>query len=446
MKKIISIISGSFAVIMLVLLFTIQVAAAENKKSTAYEISVSKPASATYVHIDDYENDIYEEDSVMWFKFTAPTSDYYEFEVVGGNEDFEIYSYNSTGSFVGCDGGYDSFFERVIDVINCKAGNTYYLKVCYDGDTTKTIKMAVKKHSHTYETYESERATTYYSGYEIKECSACYKKIKTTYYTVKTVKLSYTSCTYNGKTKSPKITVADSKGNNLKLNTDYKISGTTSAKDIGKYSIKITLTGHYKGSTTLTYYIRPAAPANISCSKKTDSSVTLKWDKVDKATSYKIYMYDEDYSDYCYQKTVTGNTATIYQLINCSNYKFKVSAVTKNENGAVAGNMSKVITVTTKPECPSTDVYSYRTGKAEIEIYNCNIRTTGFKIYMATSKDGEYKSVKTINDIAAYKDFKTTVSNLKSGKYYYFKVKSFYVKNNVTIYSGYSSTERVKVE
>lgn len=442
MKKIVSLFCSIVMLVVLITAFSINSIAAENKKSTAYEITTTKPASATFVYIDDWDNDIYECDDEMWFKFKAPTSDYYEFEVIDGDEDFDFNIYDSTGKSVGW-GDYDSFSEDVTGIINLKAGETYYLKLNYYGEDTVTIQMSAKKHTHTYKIEDSEKATMDDSGYVIKECSKCGKTTKKTYYYAKTVKLSSTSYVYDGKTKTPKIIVSDSKGNNLVMNTDYKVSGTKSAKAIGKYSIKISFIGNYSGSKTLSYSIKPDAPKNVKRSKVTSSSITLTWDKVSKATSYTVYMYE--YGSYSKVKTVTTNTAKISNLSACSDYKFKVYAVTKTDSSSVSSSASSVITAVTAPEAPSGYIDSTSKGKVKIDLINYSSNKTSFQIYMATSKNGDYKLVKTIKNVEGFNDPSATIKDLKSGKTYYFKVRSYYTKNSVTAYSGWSKTAAVKV-
>ena len=46
--------------------------------------------------------------------------------------------------------------------------------------------------------------------------------------------------------------VKDSKGKALKNGTDYKISYPKGMKNVGKYTVKVTLKGNYSGTKSLT--------------------------------------------------------------------------------------------------------------------------------------------------------------------------------------------------
>jgi hypothetical protein len=88
------------------------------------------------------------------------------------------------------------------------------------------------------------------------------------------VTLSPASYVWDNKTHKPKITVK-SGTTVLKEKRDY----TTNVKkyrSIGNYSIKVTLTGNYSGSKTVTYKIVPkgASIAGLSGSKK---ALTVRW-------------------------------------------------------------------------------------------------------------------------------------------------------------------------
>ncbi len=72
-----------------------------------------------------------------------------------------------------------------------------------------------------------------------------------------TYKLSATSYTYNGKAKTPTVTVKLS-GKTLKKNTDYTVKYSNN-KSVGKATVKITFKVNYKGTKTLTFKINPAS-------------------------------------------------------------------------------------------------------------------------------------------------------------------------------------------
>ena len=76
-----------------------------------------------------------------------------------------------------------------------------------------------------------------------------------------TVTVTEKSYIYNGTTKTPTIVVKDG-STTVKVDTDYTISGTTSAIEVGNYTISITGKGNYAGSTgSASWSITPATIA-----------------------------------------------------------------------------------------------------------------------------------------------------------------------------------------
>ncbi len=176
----------------------------------------------------------------------------------------------------------------------CKAtsgkalGHDYAKATC---TKAKTCKLCGKESGdalgHDYET-EYKKATTEVNGKSWKECTRCGKtKSEKKIYKIKTVKLDDTSYTYNGKTKEPDIIVKDSKGNEIK-DKYYTVSGTESAKKVGKYTIKIKFKTKYSGTVKLTYTIKPAKTrvSKLTVAKKS-LKVTIK-KKTSQVTGYEI--------------------------------------------------------------------------------------------------------------------------------------------------------------
>ena len=129
--------------------------------------------------------------------------------------------------------------------------------------TPKTCKVcgatSGKALGHTYKT-TTTKATFAKNGSIVKKCSVCgvVASNKAIRY-VKTVKLSATSYVYNGKVKTPSVTVKDSAGKTLVKGTDYTVTYQSGRKAAGTYKVVITLKGKYSGTKTLTFKILPAA-------------------------------------------------------------------------------------------------------------------------------------------------------------------------------------------
>lgn len=102
----------------------------------------------------------------------------------------------------------------------------------------------------------AQRATTKKQGEIRSQCSVCGTvRKKTVIPRIKTVKLSKTSYTYNGKKRVPRVQVVDAKGR--RISTKYYTVKGAKAKNVGKHTVKITFRGNYKGTVSRNYKILP---------------------------------------------------------------------------------------------------------------------------------------------------------------------------------------------
>ncbi|MEE1321617.1 MAG: hypothetical protein UHM85_08815, partial [Acutalibacteraceae bacterium] len=144
-----------------------------------------------------------------------------------------------------------------------------------------------------------------------------------TVYYPKTFKLSATEYTYNKKTKTPTVTVKDSKGNTLKKDTDYTVSYESGRKYPGEYTVKITFKGKYEGTKRLYFTIAPRVTSKITATQTT-STITLKWSKVTGADGYRVYKYNSKTKKYEYYKSTSSTSLKISKLKEGTAYKYKV--------------------------------------------------------------------------------------------------------------------------
>ena len=250
---------------------------------------------------------------------------------------------------------------------------------------------------------------------------------------------SISSKTYTGASIKPSVTV---KLNNktLKLNTDYKVSYSNN-KNIGTAKILIKGIGEYEGEKTVTFNIIPSKVTNLKSSKKTYNSITLSWDKIDNVTGYKVYRYDVKTESYKLIKTISDASTTSYtnsKLTSATKYLYKVRSYKIVNNKTHNGDYSSSLAATTKPPTPTVKLTSPSTKKIKLTWTNISSRTTGYNIYMATSKNGTYKNIGSTSK----KSF--TKGSLKKGKTYYFKVRAYRTIDGKKVYSSYSSIKSIK--
>ena len=244
-------------------------------------------------------------------------------------------------------------------VLDLKAGVTYYVDICsVDFDYPEkdcVVDVTVTTHTHKYENYII-RADTECDGEKGQSCSECYAEnnVVTIPY-IKTISLSATSYTYNGKVKTPSVTVKDRKGKVLKKNTDYTVSYSKGRKYVGKYNVKITFKGNYEGSVTKTFYIKPPATSitSISSLKK---GFKVKWSKkTTQTTGYQIQYATNSKFKNAKSVRVTKNSTvykTISKLSGKKKYYVRVRTYKTVKVNGKATNIysawSKTKTVTTK--------------------------------------------------------------------------------------------------
>ena len=185
-----------------------------------------------------------------------------------------------------------------------------------DGKQCTVCKKAVKtstiaKVAHTYKT-TTTKATTSKNGKIVKACTVCKKVASTTTIKyAKTFKLSTTTYTYNGKAKTPSVTVKDSAGNKLKKNVDYTLSVSKGRKNVGTYKVTIKMKGKYSGTKTLTFKINPAGTkvSKLTAGKKSLTvNITKKSTQV---TGYQIQYSTSKKFTSAKTKTVSYKTTKV---------------------------------------------------------------------------------------------------------------------------------------
>ncbi len=295
------------------------------------------------------------------------------------------------------------------------------------GCTSKTDEVAIAKKSHSYKTTLT-KATVSKNGKVVKKCSVCGDIYSTsTIYYPKTIKLSVTSYTYDGKTKTPVLTVKDSAGKVLKKNTAYTVTYPKSSVKAGTYKVVVKFKGDYSGSKTLTYKINPksASKATVKLSATTYTyNGKAKTPTVTVKLSGKTLKKNTDYTvKYSNNKSVGKATVII---------TFK-------------GNYSGTKTLTFKINTVKTTVKSLTAGKKSLKvaITKKTTQVTGYQIQYATNKS--FKSAK-LKNVTSYKTTSVTLKGLSAKKTYYVRVRTYKTVKGVKYYSDWSKTKSKKTK
>ena len=211
----------------------------------------------------------------------------------------------------------------------------------------------------------------------------------------------------------------------------------------------------YSGdSNSISAKIKDSFKLNLE--KTTRNSVEFSWDKIKDATGYEILRYstaskkyvvidDIDFDKLSDEDREASEEAEVYSYLDqgktsATIYNYKVKAYNKVDGKKVYLKESEKLKATTTPLTPNITVKSSSRKTARLTWKNCSTRATGYKVYMATSKNGTYKLVKT----TTAKSF--TKYYLTSGKTYYFKVRAYRTVDGKNIYGNYSTIKSIRVK
>lgn len=155
------------------------------------------------------------------------------------------------------------------------------------------------------------KATLSKDGAIVNRC-ACGEVVKSTtpISRPKTIALSATAFTCNGKVKTPKVTVKDAKGKTIAA-SNYKVTYAKGRKNVGKYAVKIVFKGNYSGSKTLYFKINPKGTSLKKVTKgKKAFTATWKIQPV-QTTGYQIqYSTNKNFKKGNKTVTVKNNKTT----------------------------------------------------------------------------------------------------------------------------------------
>ena len=154
---------------------------------------------------------------------------------------------------------------------------------------TESKKLDKKAHEWDTDFTVDKKATFQADGSKSKHCKNCDAVYGLTVIPrVNEMKLSAVTYSYTGGVKTPSVTVKDAKGKTLKNNVDYTIKYASGRKNVGTYSVIMTLKGNYSTSKTMKFIINPKG-TSISKLSKAKKSFTVKWKKQNtQTTGYRL--------------------------------------------------------------------------------------------------------------------------------------------------------------
>ena len=308
-------------------------------------------------------------------------------------------------------------------------------KDCYgSADSQFTIHL-----NHEHKTVKTP-ATLTEDGKIEEKCACGDVKSTTVIPAVKSVSLEKTTYTYNGKTKTPSVTVKDSKGNKLKKGTDYTVSYSEGRKKTGKYTVKITFKGNYSGTKKLSFTIVPSKTKKLTLTPST-TSIKASWKKVTGADGYRVELINS--KGKVIKKTLTKETkVTFKKLSKVKTYKVRVTAYKTISKKRVYSTSSVTVTTSTVPA--KVTFNSAVAGSAKATLYWKTVKgASGYEVQYSDSKD--FKSAKKTTAKGAKVSSKV-VKELKKGKTYYFRIRPYTSVSGKKAYGAWSTVKSVRVK
>ena len=317
-----------------------------------------------------------------------------------------------------------SYTKTVLSNATCTtAGTVKY--TCSCGDSyTETIPATGHKSSGW---IVDKTASIGVKGSKHKECTVCKKILETAEIPAlsrisiskASVTLSTSTYAYDGKTKTPSVTVKVG-GKTLKKDTDYTVSYSNNTK-VGTAKVTITGKGNYTGSVSKTYSIKndfkKATISGISnksyTGKNITQSITVKYNgkTLKKGTDYTV----------SYSNNKSIGTATV-----------KIAG-----KGSYTGTITKTFKIN-----PAKQEIQKLTAKSKAFFVDWAQKgsATGYEIQYATNS--KFTSAKKVTITNKKTDTKT-VSKLSGKKKYYVRVRSYTTVKGTKYYGAWSASKSV---
>ena len=348
-----------------------------------------------------------------------------------------------------------------------------------------------------------KKATTSANGSITRKCATCEEVISTTtIYYPKTVTLSATSYTYDGKVKTPAVTVKGSDGKVISSG-NYSVAYASGRTNVGTYKVTVTFKNNYSGSKTLSFKIKPidVSKCKISLSKTSYTyngkaqkpSVTVKNASGTKLTtsSYTVTYAKGLKNVGIYKVTIkmkgnyTGTKTLSFKIkpIDVSKCKISLSKTSYTYNGKAQKPSVTVKNASGTKLTTSSYTVTYAKGLKNVGIYKVTIKmkgnytgtktasfvinppktsltsvvagskrftakwtkkskqvVTGYQIQYATSSS--FKRAKTVN-VTSYKTVSKLVKSLKGKTRYYVRVRTYKTVDKTKYYSSWSTYKKV---
>ena len=325
----------------------------------------------------------------------------------------------------------DHYFGKgeVIKAANCThAGLKHY--VC-SGCGLEVDTVIPKSAVHKFDGVTVTKAATLTeTGKATYTCTLCGKKLiraipKLKDISTLSITLSTTKYTFDGKAKTPAVTVKDG-SKTLVKGTDYTLTYASNT-NAGTASVTVKGKGKYAASKKISYTIEAANLSGASLSGVKGSYV---YTGTGITPAVKVTMLDR-----------TLGLGSEYTVSFSSNKEIGAAKITVKGTGNFKGSKSISFGIVPK----STEISkltSSKAGKIAVK-WKKNATVTGYQIVYSTDKTFASKKSATVEGAATVSK---NLSKLTSGKTYYVKIRCFKTVGSTKYYSSYSAVKSLKAK
>lgn len=217
--------------------------------------------------------------------------------------------------------------------------------------------------------------------------------------------------------------------------------GVIRAKKPG--SAVITATAYNGISAQCTVTVKEiSVPANLKLEGSGTNAVKLSWTKANNADGYEVWYATASNGTYSMAASTAQLTCTHTGLQAGGTYYYKVRAYKTVDGNKVYSAYTSAASISLTASVPApTKVKTASAGATSIQVsWTKASGVNGYEIYRASSANGSYQSVGTVNSSKA----SFTNKNLTKGKTYYYKVRAYQTVNGTKVYSEYTKAVKRK--
>ncbi|MCM3668267.1 hypothetical protein M3181_04520 [Mesobacillus maritimus] len=235
-------------------------------------------------------------------------------------------------------------------------------------------------------------------------------------------------------------------------NGTYTKAGTTSGTSYIDKSLTTGKTYYYKirayKTGTRTNYSSyssvvntrpiPSTPSSLKAASASYNSIKTSWNAVSGATGYEVYRASSKTGTYTKVGTTASTSFKNTSLTTNKTYYYKIRAYRTVGSSKVYSKYSTIVSTKPVPSIPGKFTANRASSTSVKLTWNSVSGASGYELYRATSSNGTYSLLKNTPNL------NYTNSSLKTGKTYYYKLRSYRKVGETKIYSKWTTVLSAK--